>query len=52
VLRQAVDMFKEGFITKDKAITMVEGGHLDQLLHPQVSEAARRRHWNGCREFD
>jgi len=36
-VRIAVDMFKEGFITKDKAINMVEAGHLDQLLHPQFA---------------
>jgi len=34
----AVDMFKEGLITKDQAIMMVESGHLDQLLHPQFED--------------
>jgi pyruvate,orthophosphate dikinase len=34
-VRIAVDMFKEGAVSKDEAIMMVEGGHLDQLLHPQ-----------------
>eukprot|EP00960_Hanusia_phi_P071404 767548-Hanusia_phi.AAC.2 len=40
----AVDMFKEGLISKDQvdcadqAIMMVESGHLDQLLHPQFED--------------
>mmetsp|Transcript_23857 Transcript_23857/g.37316 ORF Transcript_23857/g.37316 Transcript_23857/m.37316 type:complete len:936 (-) Transcript_23857:188-2995(-) len=37
-VRIAVDMFKEGIVTKDKALTMVEAGHLDQLLHPQFAD--------------
>ncbi|KAJ1468395.1 Pyruvate/Phosphoenolpyruvate kinase-like domain-containing protein [Baffinella frigidus] len=34
-VRIAVDMHGEGVLTKDEAIMMVEGGHLDQLLHQQ-----------------
>lgn len=32
----AVDMVIEGLVDKRSAIKMVEAGHLDQLLHPQV----------------
>lgn len=32
----AVDMVKEGSLDTLSAIKMVEPGHLDQLLHPQV----------------
>lgn len=32
----AVDMVNEGLVDKRSAIKMVEPGHLDQLLHPQV----------------
>lgn len=33
-LRVAVDMQKEGLVTKQEAVMMVEPRHLDQLLHP------------------
>lgn len=33
----AVDMVKEGLVDDRSAIKMVEPGHLDQLLHPQVN---------------
>jgi len=33
-LRIAIDMEKEGEVTSDQAIMMVEPRHLDQLLHP------------------
>jgi len=36
-VRIAVEMFKEGAMTKDVAITKVQGQHLDQLLHPQFA---------------
>lgn len=32
----AVDMVNEGLVEPRSAIKMVEPGHLDQLLHPQV----------------
>lgn len=32
----AVDMVKEGLVDTRSAIKMVEPGHVDQLLHPQV----------------
>ncbi|MDR0909238.1 MAG: pyruvate, phosphate dikinase [Spirochaetaceae bacterium] len=32
----AIDMVKEGLITKEQAILRVEPGHLDQLLHPAL----------------
>lgn len=32
----AVDMVNEGLVDIRSAIKMVEPGHLDQLLHPQV----------------
>lgn len=33
-LRIAIDMEKEGMVTSDQAIMMVEPRHLDQMLHP------------------
>jgi phosphoenolpyruvate synthase/pyruvate phosphate dikinase len=32
----AVDLVSEGLVDRNTAIKMVEPGHLDQLLHPQV----------------
>jgi len=32
----AVDMVEEGLIGKEDALMMVEPGHIDQLLHPQI----------------
>ncbi len=35
----AIDMVNEGILEKDKAVAnLVEPGHLDQLLHPQLKE--------------
>ncbi|PAU93331.1 pyruvate, phosphate dikinase [Aliifodinibius salipaludis] len=35
----AIDMVDEGILKKDKAVAnLVEPGHLDQLLHPQLKE--------------
>ncbi|MDZ7657729.1 pyruvate, phosphate dikinase [Fodinibius sp.] len=35
----AIDMVNEGILEKDKAVeNLVEPGHLDQLLHPQLKE--------------
>lgn len=39
-VRIAVDMVDEGLLTKNEAVLrLVEPGHLDQLLHPQLSQA-------------
>lgn len=35
-IKIAVDIVKEGLVDTRSAIKMVEPGHLDQLLHPQV----------------
>lgn len=37
----AVDMVNEGLVERRAAIKMVEPGHLDQLLHPQVIYRSR-----------
>jgi len=34
----AVDMVGEKLVTEDRAVLMVEPGHLDQLLHPQFAD--------------
>eukprot|EP00195_Chlamydomonas_chlamydogama_P010279 CAMPEP_0202891472 /NCGR_PEP_ID=MMETSP1392-20130828/1515_1 /ASSEMBLY_ACC=CAM_ASM_000868 /TAXON_ID=225041 /ORGANISM="Chlamydomonas chlamydogama, Strain SAG 11-48b" /LENGTH=863 /DNA_ID=CAMNT_0049575227 /DNA_START=362 /DNA_END=2953 /DNA_ORIENTATION=- len=36
----AVDLVEEGLVDINRAITMVEPGHLDQLLHPQFADEA------------
>ena len=41
-LKVAVDMVHEGLITKEQAVTRVEPGHLDQLLHPMFDKSAKR----------
>ncbi len=41
-IRIAVDMAKEGMITKEEAIAKVEPGALDQLLHPTLDPDAER----------
>ena len=41
-LKVAVDMVREGLITKEEAVTRVEPGHLDQLLHPMFDKSAKR----------
>lgn len=38
-IKIAVDMVKETLIDIPTAIKMVEPGHLDQILHPQVSRS-------------
>jgi pyruvate,orthophosphate dikinase len=43
-LRIAVEMVEEGLISKREAIERVEPDHLDQVLHPVLDPAARRRH--------
>mmetsp|Transcript_37509 Transcript_37509/g.71877 ORF Transcript_37509/g.71877 Transcript_37509/m.71877 type:complete len:959 (-) Transcript_37509:154-3030(-) len=37
-VRIAVELVKEGMVSKDTAITMVSAEHLDQLLHPQFKD--------------
>lgn len=37
-VRIAVEMVDEGLVDVPRAITMVEPGHLDQLLHPQFED--------------
>ncbi len=33
----AVDMVREGLITKEEALLRITGSHLDQLLHPRIN---------------
>ena len=40
-IKVAVDLFKEGIVTKDEAIGKVEATHLDQLLHPQFADESK-----------
>jgi pyruvate,orthophosphate dikinase len=41
-LKIAVDLAHEGLITQDEAVTRVEPGSLDQLLHPTIDPEAER----------
>jgi len=43
-LRIAVDMVDEGLLSKREALERVEPDHLDQVLHPVLDPAARKRH--------
>ncbi|HKQ19170.1 MAG TPA: PEP/pyruvate-binding domain-containing protein, partial [Candidatus Eisenbacteria bacterium] len=43
-LRIAVDMVDEGLLSKREGIERVEPDHLDQVLHPVLDPAARKRH--------
>ena len=45
-LKVAVDMVKEGLITKDEALLMVEPKQLDDLLHPQFDAADLKKKKN------
>ncbi|MDI9641275.1 pyruvate, phosphate dikinase [Kamptonema cortianum] len=38
-VRLAVEMAKEGLISKEEAVLRVTGNHLDQLLHPRIDPA-------------
>lgn len=38
-VRCAVEMVKEGLISKEEALQRVSGSHLDQLLHPRIDPA-------------
>ena len=40
-LKVAIDMQREGLITKEEAVCRVEPSQLDQLLHPQFDKNAR-----------
>jgi len=40
-LRMAVDMVKEGLITRDEALMRVDASQLDQLLHPRLDPNAK-----------
>jgi pyruvate,orthophosphate dikinase len=42
-LRIAVELAQEGLITRREAVTRVEPGSLDQLLHPTIDPAAERK---------
>jgi pyruvate,orthophosphate dikinase len=42
-LRIAVELANEGLITRPEAVTRVDPGALDQLLHPTIDPAAARR---------
>lgn len=37
-LKIALDMAREGLVSEDAAVNMVEPGHLDQLLHPVFAD--------------
>ena len=39
----AVDMVKEGLITKEEAVARVNPDQIDQLLHPQIDPKARKK---------
>lgn len=41
-LKIAVDMVKEGLITRDEAITRLDASALDQLLHPTLDPNAKK----------
>ncbi len=42
-LRIAVELANEGLITKQEAVTRVDPGALDQLLHPTIDPSAERK---------
>jgi pyruvate,orthophosphate dikinase len=42
-LRIAVDLANEGLISRDEAVTRVDPGSLDQLLHPTIDPSAHRQ---------
>lgn len=39
----AVDMVKEGLITKEEAVSRVNPDQIDQLLHPQIDPKAKKK---------
>jgi len=42
-LKIAVDMCREGLISQEKAVSRIEPGNLDQLLHPTLDPKAERK---------
>jgi len=40
-LKCAVDMVDEGVISKEEAVARIDGGQLDQLLHPRIDPEAQ-----------
>jgi pyruvate,orthophosphate dikinase len=42
-LRIAVELANEGLITREEAVTRVDPGALDQLLHPTIDPSAERK---------
>ncbi len=42
-IKIALDMYKEGIITKEEMIMRVEPSQIDQMLHPQVDEKAQKK---------
>ncbi|HPT03745.1 MAG TPA: pyruvate, phosphate dikinase, partial [Bacteroidales bacterium] len=42
-VRMALDMLKEGLITKEEAVLRVEPHQLDELLHPIIDPAAEKK---------
>ena len=42
-VRIAVDMVKEGLITKEEAVQRIEPGQIDLLLHPRFDEEAKKK---------
>ena len=47
-LKVAIDMAREGLITKEEAVTRIEAAQLDQILHPTIDPAAvRNGHHDG-----
>ena len=45
-LQIAVDLEKEGLVTKEEAVLMVEPRHLDQLLHPMFANVTAAEYKN------
>src|SRR5262249_52150369 len=43
-VRTAVDMMKEGLLSKEDAVQRVDAGALDQLLHPTLDPNAKKDH--------
>ncbi|MGC2600993.1 MAG: pyruvate, phosphate dikinase [Rhodomicrobium sp.] len=41
-LKIAVDMVRDGLVTKEEAVTRIEAAQLDQLLHPTIDPSAKR----------
>ena len=42
-IRIAVEMVREGLITKEEAIMRIDAGQLDQLLHPMFDKKASKK---------